>query len=159
LRYELLMHVVWTACLIGCGPDCACETMRHLEQEVFVSPCQGRAAIRACTEAGGYGGLDRAGDPVPSDALSAATAICIAASEGMKPALSQYHAIWDPNRNGDRVWWVQMILKERCITPEHVDGSAATWEIEADSGEIGSHGYESYSAVRCMYGTLPTEGP
>jgi hypothetical protein len=144
--------------LVGCGGDCTCKTMRHLEQEVFVSPCKGRAAIRACTEAGGYGGADYVGDPIPPDALSATTAVCIAASEGMKPGLSQYHAIWDPNRNGDRVWWVQMIQRERCIAPDHVDGSASTWQVDADSGKIRSYGHESYTAVRCMYGTLPSEG-
>jgi hypothetical protein len=160
-----LLHGVVVACsafavfLVGCGARCASETMQHLEQDVFVSPCTGRAAVRACTEAGGYGGLDRVGDPVPGDALSAATAICIAASEGMKPALSQYHAIWDPNRNGSRVWSVQMILREHCKAPDLAGGHAATWQVDADSGEILSHGYESYTAVRCVYGTLPTEGP
>lgn len=76
----------------------------------------------------------------------------IAASNGMKPGLSQYHAIWDPNRNGSRVWSIQMILEERCPAPDHVGGSAANWQIDADSGAIRARGFESYSAVSCQYG-------
>lgn len=145
--------VVWVAAgLFGCRADCTCETIRHLEQGVLVSQCEGAEAARACVEAAGRGGTDRAGARVPPDSLSAAAAICVAASNGMTPGLSQYHAIWDPNSNGDRLWSVQMIRQERCLTPHHADGRADNWHIDAVTGLVRSYGAESYSANNCLYG-------
>ncbi len=153
-RALLLAPFALTPFLIGCGSDCACETFQHLGQKVFISQCDGQDAVDACTEVGGRGGKEGIGGPVPAHALSATTVICIAASNGMKPGLSTYGAIWDPNRNGSEDWWVQMIQEEHCYSADHVDGRADTWNIDANSGAIQSYGRESYTAVQCAYGEL-----
>lgn len=133
--------------------ECAIEVTawRGFSQAICDCSSEG-GVVECCIGLEGRGGIDLTGTQVPARTISGETAVCIAASTGMNPGLSDYFAVYDPYDQGDDLWAVEMITGEECHPDGTAEGVADYWSIDGVYGDVIAEGTEHYSAVVCAYG-------
>ena len=139
--------------VVGCRGPCRLERRLHKGQQFGVCECGAvRDVVGCCAGEFKHGGVDDSGETVPPDVLSAESVICIAASNGLDPGLSGFVAVWDPFRQGDRRWGVQVVQSEVCSDSGFASGRTDIWLVDDRTGEIVERAVESYTANVCLYG-------